>query len=159
MTSTIKTIVKSLTRLAIVWIVDALSIFLAAWILPGINVTSVGGTGRSVVVAATALLLALVNLLIRPFVLLLARPLGWLITFIVGFLINALALWITAWLLPGFDVSFWGGIFGGIALQASSIRSLPASSKSMKRDLITRTASSGRRVNSPMTAPASRAKG
>ena len=116
MTSTIKTIVKSLTRLAIVWIVDALSIFLAAWILPGINVTSVGGTGRSVVVAAAALLLALVNLLIRPFVLLLARPLGWLITFIVGFLINALALWITAWLLPGFDVSFWGGIFGGIAL-------------------------------------------
>lgn len=47
MTSTIKTIVKSLTRLAIVWIVDALSIFLAAWILPGINVTSVGVLGAA----------------------------------------------------------------------------------------------------------------
>jgi uncharacterized membrane protein YvlD (DUF360 family) len=116
MTSTVKTIVKGLIRLVILWVVDAMSLSLAAWILRGVNVTGVADYSRIVVVTSAALLLALVNLLIRPFVLLLARPLGWLITFIIGFFVNALALWITGWLLPGLEVSFWGGIFGGIAI-------------------------------------------
>jgi len=66
------------------------------------------------VAVSAALLLAMVNLLIRPAIFLVARPLGWIAQFIIGFFVNAIALWITAWLLPGFDVSLLGGIFGGI---------------------------------------------
>ena len=78
--------------------------------------SAVGDAPRGLVAVSAALLLAIVNLLIRPIVLLLARPLGWIAMLVVGFLVNAVALWITAWLLPGFDVTFLGGILGGIVI-------------------------------------------
>jgi len=116
MTNNIKSIVKNLVRLAVVWLVDAFSLAATSWILPGITFFGVAGVPNWVVIVAAALLLAIVNLLIRPVVLLIARPLGWIVTFVIGFLVNALALWITAWLLPGFDVTFLGGLIGGIVI-------------------------------------------
>ncbi len=116
MSNTIKAIVQNLIRLAVLWLVDALSLAAAAWILSGLTFSVVDLTPRWVVIVAAAGLLAIVNLLIRPVVLLLARPLGWVALLVVGFLVNALALWITAWLLPGFEVSFWAGILGGIVI-------------------------------------------
>ena len=71
---------------------------------------------RWVVIVSAALLLAIVNLLIRPIILLIARPLGWIALLVVGFLVNAIALWISAWLLPGFDVTFLAGLLGGIVI-------------------------------------------
>ncbi len=116
MTHTIKTIVTFLVRIAVLWVVDALSLFFASWVMPGISFVSIEAFPRWVVVVAAAFLLAIVNMLIRPIVLLIARPLGWIVTFVIGFLVNALALWITAWLLPGFDVSIIGGLVGGIVI-------------------------------------------
>jgi putative membrane protein len=105
MTNTIKAIVRNLVRLAILWLVDALSLAGAAWILPGLSFYAVDTTPRRVVIVSAALLLAIVNMLVRPLVLLIARPLGWIVMLAIGFLVNAIALWITAWLLPGFDVT------------------------------------------------------
>ena len=116
MTHTIKAIIRNLIRLAILWLVDALSLAATAWILPGLVFEAVGPTPRWVVIVAAAGLLAIVNFLIRPIVLLIARPLGWIALLVIGFLVNAVALWITAWLLPGFEVSFWAGIVGGIVI-------------------------------------------
>ena len=114
MTNTIKSAVLALVRFAVLWLVDALSLLGAAWLLPGITIAPVGETPAALIAVSAALLLAIVNLLIRPVILLLARPLGWIAMFIVGFLVNAVALWITAWLLPGFDVTVLGGLLGGI---------------------------------------------
>ncbi len=114
MTNAIKSIVLTLVRFAVLWLVDALSILGAAWLLPGVAIAPVGETPAALVAISAALLLAIVNLLIRPVILLIARPLGWIALFIVGFLVNAIALWITAWLLPGLDVSLLGGLLGGI---------------------------------------------
>ncbi len=116
MTHTIKTFVTSLLRLAIVWIVNAFSLAAAAWLMRGMNFTNVGVYPQTVVITAAALLLALINMLIRPVILLVARPLGWIVLLVVGFLVNAIAIWITAWLLPGFEADFLGGIVGGIVI-------------------------------------------
>ncbi len=116
MTNIIRTAVLALVRFTVLWLVDALSILLAATVTPGISVVAVDGTSRLLVAISAALLLAIVNLLIRPAIFLVARPLGWIAQFVIGFFVNAIALWITAWLLPGFDVSFLGGIIGGIVL-------------------------------------------
>jgi hypothetical protein len=63
------------------------------------------------------LLLGIVNLLIRPLILLLARPLGWIVIFLIGFVINAFTLMITAALLPGLEVNgFWAAFIGGLFL-------------------------------------------
>lgn len=114
MTHAIRTVVRMLVRLAILWLVDAISLWGTALILPGVTLEKVDTTPSWVVALSAALLLAIVNLLIRPLILLIARPLGWIALFAIGFLVNALALWITAALLPGFGVDFLGAIIGGI---------------------------------------------
>ncbi len=114
MTNAVKTVALYLVRFLVLWVVDALSLLATAWLLPGMTISAVGDAPRGLVAVSAALLLAIVNLLIRPVILLLARPLGWIAMFVIGFLVNALALWVTAWLLPGFDVTFLGAILGGI---------------------------------------------
>ncbi len=116
MSNTIKAIIRNLLRLAVLWLVDALSLAAAAWILPSLVFTAVASSPRWVVIVSAALLLAMVNLLIRPIVLLIARPLGWVALLVVGFLVNALAIWLTAWLLPGFEVTILGSVLGGIVI-------------------------------------------
>lgn len=102
------------TRFIVVWLVDMLSLLLAAWLVPGITLASTEEASAVVIAISAALLLAIVNLLIRPAILLIARPLGWVTLFVIGFFVNAIALWITAWLLPNFDVNLFGGIVGGV---------------------------------------------
>lgn len=114
MTNAIRSVVRTLVRLAILWLVDAVSLWGTSLILPGVTLEDVGTTPIWLVAVSAALLLAIVNLLIRPLILLIARPLGWIALFVIGFLVNALALWVTASLLPGFSVTFLGAILGGI---------------------------------------------
>lgn len=114
MTNAIRTVILYVVRILILWLADALSLLATAWLLPGLSITAVGDTPAGLIAVSAAFLLAIINLLVRPVILLLARPLGWIALFVIGFLVNAVALWITAWLLPGFDVSFLGGIVGGI---------------------------------------------
>ena len=118
-TRAIRTAAGFLVRFAILWFVDALSLLLTSWILPGVNLAPVmmaSGrvAGPLTVATAAACLLTAVNFLIRPVVIAVARPLGWIALFVVGFVVNAAALWLTAWLLPGFDVDLAGSILGGI---------------------------------------------
>lgn len=116
MSKALSTAVRMLVRIAVLWVVDALSLAAASWLMPGLVFQTVADTPRWVVIVAAAALLAVVNLLIRPIILLIARPLGWIAQFVIGFIVNAVALWVTAWLLPGFDVSFFAGLLGGIVI-------------------------------------------
>jgi uncharacterized membrane protein YvlD (DUF360 family) len=114
MTHTIRTVVAYLIRFAILWFVDALSLLATSWVMPGLTLTAVNGASLLTVAIAAAFTLAIVNLLIRPIVFLIARPLGWVAMFVIGFLVNAVAIWFTAYLMPGFDVTILAAILGGI---------------------------------------------
>lgn len=119
----IRLAVRTLLHFALLWLVDAISLAFTAWILPGISVVAVDGTPRWVVTVAAAFLLGIVNLLIRPFILLLAVPLGFFAVFGVGFLVNALTLLFTARLLqPGFVVDgLFSAIVAGIVMSAVNV--------------------------------------
>jgi uncharacterized membrane protein YvlD (DUF360 family) len=108
-----------LFRFLVVWTVDTLSLLIAAFILPSVVLTP-GATGSTVAAAASAaLMLGLVNFAIRPIVLLVAQPFGFIVMFVVGFFVNALALIITSALLPQFEVNgLLGAIVAGIVLAA-----------------------------------------
>ncbi len=115
-------ITKTVVRFLVLWVVDAISLLITAFIFPGISFVS--GSNNSIMLEAfsAAFLLSIVNLLIRPLVLLLARPLGFIAVFVLGFLVNALALLITAWLLPAFEVAgFLDAILGGLIFAAINI--------------------------------------
>ncbi len=62
-------------------------------------------------------MLGIVNLLIRPLILLLALPLGFFVIFGVGFVVNAVAILITSALLPAFQVDgFVAAFLGGLVM-------------------------------------------
>ena len=115
--TTIRYFIQRIIRFLVVWFVDTAALLITARVIPGININPVDDTPVFVVATAAALILGIVNLLIRPLILLIAMPLGWMILFLLGFFINAITLMITSALLPSFEVSTWGWAFiGGLFL-------------------------------------------
>ena len=113
----LKRIFYLIIRFLIVWFIDTISLLVTAWIIPGISLQPVGDMPIFVVATAAALLLGIVNLLIRPLLLLITVPLGWMVVFLAGFIINALMLMLASSLMPGFEVSgWWTAFFGGLLL-------------------------------------------
>jgi len=91
------------------WILNSAALMLLAYYLPGI---SVSGFVRALLVV---LILGLVNVLIRPLVLLLTLPINLLTLGLFTFIINALMFWLVGWLVEGFYVAgfmpaFWGAL-------------------------------------------------
>ena len=114
---TIAHLARLLIRFLVVWFVDTISLLITAWVISGISINPVEGFSVFVTATAAALLLGIVNLLIRPLILLLATPLGWIVIFLIGFIINAITLMITSALLPGFEVNgLWAAFIGGLFL-------------------------------------------
>jgi uncharacterized membrane protein YvlD (DUF360 family) len=108
-------ITKTILRFLVVWGVDAFSLLITAAIYSGISFSGPDFVAILTDAFAAAFLLSIVNLMIRPIILLLARPLGFVAVFILGFLVNALALLLTSLLLPVFQVSGWlSAIVGGL---------------------------------------------
>ena len=91
---------------------NALAIFLAAAIVPGIEI-------RGILTALGAgLVLGLVNAVVRPVLLVLTLPLT-LVT--LGLVLNGLCLWLTSLLVKGFEVhGFWGAVFGALIVSVVS---------------------------------------
>jgi uncharacterized membrane protein YvlD (DUF360 family) len=121
MTQAVRTVSRQLVRFAILWFVDALCVALAALLVPGVWFGATD-TARWTVAIAAAFLLSITNLLIRPIVLMIARPLGFFVVFAVGFLVNGFALLITSRLLPEFHVDgLLAAIVAGIVFAAVNV--------------------------------------
>ena len=112
MTRSIRQLTRFLYRFALLWLVDAISLLITAEIVPGMAFAGVGPYPAWLVAVSAAFVMGLVNLLIRPLILLAARPLGFFVMFGVGFLVNALVLLLTARLLaPAFEL---GNLFEAV---------------------------------------------
>jgi putative membrane protein len=96
-------------------IITALGLFAAAHIVPGVHIRGIG----TLVVAA--LLLGIVNAVIRPIVLVLTLPLTVLTLGLFIFVVNGISLALVAWLVPGFYLSgLWAAILGSIVVGLTS---------------------------------------
>ncbi len=97
------------------WLVSALGFLALSHVIPGITVSGFG----------TALILAflwgVVNITIKPILLLLTLPLT-LVTFgIFTFIINGFLLWILGGVVKGFEVhGFWVAVLGALFLSVVS---------------------------------------
>jgi putative membrane protein len=89
-------------RILIKWLITTASILVAAYLLPGITVSSVGAA------LVTALVLGLINAIIRPILLILTFPLTVLTLGLFIFVLNALLVLLTSALVPGFHVEGFG---------------------------------------------------
>ncbi len=98
-----------MVRLLIVWILNALALLAVAYLMPTIQVASVGTA------LLAALVLGLVNTLVRPLLIILTLPVTLLTLGLFLLVINGLLFWAVGSFLAGFTVaSFWSGFFGAI---------------------------------------------
>ena len=109
-------IVRAVLRFCIVWMLDIVSLLLTAAIFPGIYFDH----SRDIlfIAASVAFLLGVVNFLIRPLILLLALPFGFIAIFLVGFFLNAIALALVSQVVNGFYVNSLLDAFLGSLLLA-----------------------------------------
>ena len=107
-------------RFSIVWLIDALSLALTAWVLPGLDLSGYGRFSALAIALLAALVLGAVNLVIRLLILLVVRQQGFIVLMIAGFFVNAVMLRLTAALLGGgLSVDGWiTAIIGGLILAA-----------------------------------------
>jgi len=96
-------------RLLLIWIFNAMALIAVAYLLPGIKVD--GFTSALV----AALILGLVNTLIRPVLVLLTLPITVITLGLFIFVINGLLFWFVGSVLKGFVVEdFTYGLLGAI---------------------------------------------
>ena len=119
---TIRSILKSSLRFIFIWFANALAILLTTWIIPGFSYVQNPDQPLLVMAASAAFILGVINLLIRPILLLLTIPLGGAFVFLLGFFANAIALMITANIIPSFQIDSWGwALIGSLIFSAINL--------------------------------------
>lgn len=96
-------------KLIIRWLLLAAALLLVAYLYPGVSVTSFGAA------LIAALVLGLLNTIVRPLLVLLTLPVTVLTLGLFLFVINALMFWAAASLLAGFNVAgFAAALIGSL---------------------------------------------
>lgn len=96
-------------KLLVVWLLHACALMAVAYLVPGIHVASFGAAMWAAVV------IGLVNLLVRPILVLLTLPITLLTLGLFVLVINGVLFWTVGDLLQGFSVqSLQAGVFGAL---------------------------------------------
>ena len=103
-------------RMILLWILNAVALLAVAWLLPtSIHVASFGSA------LLAALILGLVNALVRPVLLVLTLPVTLLTLGLFIFVLNGLMFWLAGSLFEGFVVAgFWPAVFGSMVYSVVS---------------------------------------
>jgi putative membrane protein len=102
-------------RFLIQWLVVALALWVTAYILPGVNVDSYQA------LAIAAIVLGLVNALIRPILTILTLPITILTLGLFYLVVNGLTFLLASKLVSGFHVAgFWWAVLGALVVSIIS---------------------------------------
>lgn len=110
-------------KLMIRWVITTISLFVAAWLVPGIRVEG----NAWVVFAVMAVVLGLLNAVVRPVLKLLSCPLILLTLGLFVLVINGITLLLASaiavkWLHVGFYVNdFWAAFWGALIVSIVSV--------------------------------------
>ena len=102
-------------RFLLHFLIIALALWVTAEILPGVAVTSWQ------TLAIAAIVLGLINALVRPVLVLLTLPITVLTLGLFYLIVNGFSFLIAAWLVPGFSVNgFWWAVLGALVVSLIS---------------------------------------
>jgi putative membrane protein len=97
--------------LILVWLLSSLSLFITSRLVKGFEVSSFG----SAMIAS--MVVGLLNMILRPLLLLLTLPVNILTLGLFTFVVNAMLLRLAASMLKGFNIKSWGpAIIGAFIL-------------------------------------------
>lgn len=96
------------------WLVTAIAVGVAVWIVPGIDL--IGGNEAWIAIGVFGLFLSLINISIKPVMQLLSLPISVITLGIFYVIVNTLMLYIAAWLansifFAGIDIVTFGSAF------------------------------------------------
>ena len=104
-----------MANVVVKWLISALAIFFVGKYLPGISVPDF------MTALWVALALGLVNILVRPILLLVTLPINILSLGIFTFIVNGLMFWLTSVFVPAFHIAgFWWAVLGALIVSAIS---------------------------------------
>jgi putative membrane protein len=104
-------------RMLLHWLANALALMALPYIFTSITIDK----NSFLTALIVALVLGLINTLIRPLLVLLTLPVTILTLGLFIFVINGLLFWAVGNFVPGFHVSgFWAGVFGAIVYSVIS---------------------------------------
>jgi putative membrane protein len=96
-------------RILLSILLNALAIYVAAYLLDGIVLS---GTAAALI---AGLVLGIVNTFVKPLLFLLTLPITIVTLGLFIFVVNAICLALTAWLVPGFEIAgFWSAVGGAL---------------------------------------------
>lgn len=96
-------------RILAVWLVNTLALAAVAYLMPSVSIASPAAA------LVAALVLGLVNTLVRPLLVLLTLPVTVLTLGLFILVINGLLFWAVGSFVPGFQVAgFWPGVIGAL---------------------------------------------
>ncbi|MGB4066344.1 MAG: hypothetical protein CVU31_10365 [Betaproteobacteria bacterium HGW-Betaproteobacteria-4] len=102
-------------RLLAIWIINALALLALPYVVPSVHVASFGTA------LIVALVLGLINAVLRPLLILLTLPVTLLTLGLFIFVINALLFQLAGNLVEGFNVGgFWPALFGSVVYSVIS---------------------------------------
>lgn len=97
------------------WLGYALTVMFVAWIIPGISVENFLSA------LLVAVVLGLINVFIKPILMLITLPINFITLGLFTLVLNALLLMLAGYVTPGFDVDgFWSAFFGALILSILS---------------------------------------
>lgn len=93
------------------WLIGAISIAIAAYLLPGVTVEGI------VAALITALVIGLINAFVRPALILLTLPINFFTLGLFTFIVNAGLIMLASAIVPGFAVAnFWWALAFSLVL-------------------------------------------
>jgi putative membrane protein len=103
------------------WVINAIALFLAVYLVPGVNLE-----GGWVSILWLALIFGLINAFLRPLLKLLTCPLIILTLGLFTLLINTFLFWLTSQVGQAFGIGFtidgfWPAFLGGLVVTAVSV--------------------------------------
>jgi putative membrane protein len=104
-----------MSPILISWLVTTIAILVAAYIVPGIRVDSLGAA------LIGAAILGVLNVVLKPILVVLTLPITLLTLGLFLFVVNALVFLLAGSLLSGFHVhSFWSALLGSLIVSIVS---------------------------------------
>ena len=97
------------------WLIAALAILISAYVIPGVTISGVWAA------LWLAVFLGVVNIIIKPILILITLPINILTLGLFTFVINALLILLSATIIKGFEVSgFWQAMLFSFVLSLVS---------------------------------------
>lgn len=104
---------KLLASFLLRWILNSLSLWIAARILRGHGIEYDESQALSLFVSA-GFVLSIVNVLLKPIIVILSLPAILLTLGLFTFIVNGFMVYLAALLIPGITIGFWAAVLAGM---------------------------------------------